>query len=320
MIQISPGMDAKAAAFGEYISIIFNNTAAAIDELLSKLMNGEAVDAASGVTEPSLFGILHGGLWVNSSVNTSPNLSISAMTDLTRDDIVSRGINSIWSQSKIYVTYANLSDDSVGSKCQADRNGWQASKTCAHGGVYYLYHFREHHHLNGNLAYPQGADEMMKAPFNLQPSWVTAGSAASYRAQNNGSGGFAYNQSDTSIDLIDTLTKVGKTGTLDSLRTMPGVWNISVCDMGSHNDWNGDFTSKPMVTENKSCLKFFFPCCCGPGCLQTRDFVRSAQMDGFKTIVHTCRKQLRSCTAWPPGVASIDFGKAGTITNQTCVN
>ena len=299
--------------------MIFNSTAGAVDQLVSRLMNGLAVNAAPGTADPTLFGILEGGYWVNSTVITNPNLSITAMTEVMRDDLIQRGINYIWSQSKIYVTFADLNDDASGTKCQADKNGWQASKTCADGGVYYLYRFNEDGHLIGHLDYPWGADKMTDSPFEIQPSWVTKSSAASYRAQNGGVGGFNYDQTTPPTNLTDVLTEVGQSGTLDGLHTLPGVWNISVCDMGTHNDWNGDFTQKPMVTENKDNLSFFFPCCCGPQCTQTPDFIKSAQMENFKTIYDTCKTQLTLCEAWPPGVTSIDFGKAGVITNKHCL-
>lgn len=302
------------------MGLTFNNTAGAVDQLVSKLMNGDSLNPVPDSKDPSLFNILDGGLWVNASVITNPKLSISAMTELMRDDLTSRGINYVWLQSKIYVTFANLDDDAAGTKCLADKNGWQASKTCADGGVYYLYRFNEHGNLRGNLDFPWGADHMTESPFNLQPSWVTAGSAASYRAQNGGMGGFEYDQTTAPANITNILTQVGKTGTLDGLRTMPGVWNLSVCDMGMHSDWNADFTQNPMVTENKDDLSFFFPCCCGPNCLQTHDFIQSAQMENFKTIFHTCRRQMQPCKAWPPGVVSIDFGDAGVLTNDSCVD
>ena len=152
------------------MGMIFNTTAGAVDQLVSQLMNGLPINAAPGTTDPTIFEMISDGKWINSSVITNPNLSITAMTEVMRDDLIQRGINYIWSESKIYVTFANLNDDANGTKCQADKNGWQASKTCADGGVYYLYRFNEDGNLNGNLDYPWGADKMQQVPWNLFPA------------------------------------------------------------------------------------------------------------------------------------------------------
>ena len=314
-------LDAKAATFGAYMSNIFNSTSAAVDTLVSNMMQGQAVNGPAG-GDPTILGILDSGGWVNSSAITNPALSITQITDLLRQDLIQRGINYIWGQSKIWVTFANLNDDAAGTICQADKNGWQASKTCADGGVYYLYRFNEDGNLEGHLDYPWGADKMTNSPFNLNPAWVTQSSAASFRAQNGGVGGFNYDQTQPPANLSDILTTVSKTQSLSSLSALAGVWNISVCDMGTHNDWNADFTQKPLTTQNQEykdgALSFFFPCCCGPQCTQTHDFIQSSQMENFKTIYETCQTQMTLCSAWPPGVDSIDFGDAGTITRKGC--
>lgn len=85
-------------------------------------------------------------------------------------DLLQRGINYIWGQSKIWVSFADLKDNPDETKCRDDRNGWQANKTCADGGVYYLYRFNEDGHLDGNLVYPWGADKMTNEPYGLDPS------------------------------------------------------------------------------------------------------------------------------------------------------
>ena len=147
---------------------VFNNTASGLDTLVSDMMQGNNL-AFSGGT-PLILDVLAGGGWVNSDVITSPKVSITALTTLLQKDLLQRGINFIWSQSKIYVTFADLKDDAQMTKCKADVNGWQPSKTCADGGVYYLYRFNEDGNLDGNLDYPWGADKMTEPPWNLNPA------------------------------------------------------------------------------------------------------------------------------------------------------
>jgi len=156
------------------------------------------------------------------------------------------------------------------------------------------------------------------------PKWATRSSALAYRAQNGGAGGFAYDYTLAPSNLPALLTVVKETGTLDSLHAIEGVYNISVCDMGTHSDWNGDFTQKLMTTTNSmynsgslfNSLAFFFPCCCGPGCTQTAEFIRSSNMENFRTIFDTCVQQMSDCDAWPQGVTEIDYGGAGKIKRE----
>ena len=146
----------------------FNNTASGIDSLVSAMMQGNNGDFTGGT--PLIFDVLVGVGWVNSDVITSPKVSQTALTNLLQKDLLQRGINFIWGQSKTYVTFANFNDDAQGTKSKANFNGRQASKTCLDGGVYYLYRFNEAGNEDGNLDYPWGADKMQQAPWNLNPA------------------------------------------------------------------------------------------------------------------------------------------------------
>lgn len=124
----------------------------------------------SNQPSPLLLNVLHGGGWVDQSVVTSPAVSITNLRTLLQKDLIQRDINFIWGQSKIWVSFVNLHDDARNSKFLADQNGWQASKTCKDGGVYYLYRFNEDGNENSALDYPWGADKMAAAPFYLNPA------------------------------------------------------------------------------------------------------------------------------------------------------
>ncbi len=75
--------------------------------------------------------------------------------------------------------------------------------------------------------------------------WMTHCSAAAYRSQNNGAGGFAYDYTKASTNLPGLFVAIGTTGSLEKLNALEALWNLSVCDMGTNSDWNSDFTPKP---------------------------------------------------------------------------
>ncbi len=90
---------------------------------------------------------------------------------------------------------------------------------------------------------------------------------------------------------------VASNGTLTPFQDGPGwegVWTIPVCDVGSHVEWNTQFWDKK---EGFGRL----PCCCGPNCADTAEFVQAAGMKDFQTLLHGCKRQLKG--------TEIDFSK-----------
>jgi hypothetical protein len=61
-----------------------------------------------------------------------------------------------------------------------------------------------------------------------------------------------------------------------------GNWNITVCDMGDHLEWNGQYGESSMA-----------PCCCGHNCEDTKTFVQLANLHGVQSYLKQCRKQLK---------------------------
>ena len=306
----------------------FTDTQKALDDYVAQLMSGQL---KSSDNSPAILGFLQGGAWVDQTALDNPKASISSLSAFLQRDLVQRGINHIWSQSKIWVTFADRGDDASHTKCTADRNGWQASKTCLDGGVYYLYRFNENGDHQGHLSYPWGADQMAADPWKLNPSvgisalrayhtylrslqWVTLSSARSFRAINKQIGGFDYNHANVPATLPNLAQSIVGKGSLDDLAAMEGVWTLPVCDMGKHSDWNSDFTATIANADNAILPNC--PCCWGPNCSQTKNFIQAAQMNNFDTIHDRCKAQLRSCAAWPPGVTEIDFGDSGKITQN----
>ena len=148
---------------------VFDSTQAGVDKFIQQLMAGENIGGQAG-GNPTLLDVIGSGQWISQDILKNSQTGIPAITTLLQKDFIQRGINHIWLQSKIWVSYANLNDDAATSKCLNDRNGWQASKTCLHGGVYYLYRFDERGNEAGSLDYPWGADKMSSAPWNLSPA------------------------------------------------------------------------------------------------------------------------------------------------------
>lgn len=64
--------------------------------------------------------------------------------------------------------------------------------------------------------------------------WVTHSSATAYRSQNNGACGFAYDYTEASTNLPGLFGAVGKTGSLENLNALEGLWNLSVYDRVEH--------------------------------------------------------------------------------------
>lgn len=149
------------------MSEVFSGMVTATDNFLAELMNGvDFADPAGGW--PTLALMLSGGAWVSPA--TGSNVSVADTSKLLKNDLIQRGINLLWSGTKTWVTFVDLNDDAQQTKCWADTNGWQASKYCADGGVYYLYFFKETGNLNGYVTYPYGADQMSGQTWGLNPS------------------------------------------------------------------------------------------------------------------------------------------------------
>jgi len=212
---------------------------------------------------------------------------------------MARGINALWKKSKIYITFVNLSDDALGTKCRADQSGPQITKYCADAGVYYLYRFDERGDHVGALDKPWGMDDLHSV--GLDPAWVTESSAQSYHTSGNG---YNYDQKIGAQLILAAASKTGVAQFNDKAGRLPGTWTIPVCDMGNYTRWNQDYVTSPARgVEHSGPL----PCLCGPGGARTAAFAREAQMEGFDTLLYWCFEQTRS-VPWPAGVREIDYG------------
>jgi hypothetical protein len=77
-----------------------------------------------------------------------------------------------------------------------------------------------------------------------------------------------------------------------------GVFNVPVCDIGAHIEWNTQYGDKK---EGFGRL----PCCCGPNCSDTKAFVEAAGMNGFQQLLSGCKSQLKGSDL---NFSMIDYG------------
>ncbi|KAI9682371.1 MAG: hypothetical protein M1817_000425 [Caeruleum heppii] len=289
--------NANAKQFGTFIASAFNEMRKSLDFFATDTFEGRAVNGVY------LYDLLFGGVWAQPQID----VPISDIANKTGTDLLARGVNSLWTKSKIYVTFVDLLDDASKSKCTADISGPQVTKYCADGGVYYLYRFDEDGHHRGHLDKPWGMDELNK--IDLQPAWATEGSAKSFRvSQKLGGDGYNYDQEKGTDQILRDGSKSGIQSLADSAGRLAGSWDIAVCDMGTWGkNWNYDYVSDPGREGNHP-----MPCMCGPGGKDTAAFAKKAQMENFDTLPDWCGDQMNGDDSfvWPEGVTRVEYGWA----------
>ena len=84
-----------------------------------------------------------------------------------------------------------------------------------------------------------------------------------------------------------------------------GVYTLPVCDVGDHKDWLPEYGSQ---STNK------LPCCCGFNCVDTRNFIETANLNKSVDFWIQCKKQLHSTDL---DFSKIDYGiDAGSALNR----
>lgn len=68
--------------------------------------------------------------------------------------------------------------------------------------------------------------------------WITESSARMYRLLvENGKSPYS-TDGDEQLDVVKNVKGFTDAGGLAAIPRVPGVWNLPVCDMGPHVDWN----------------------------------------------------------------------------------
>ena len=110
---------------------------------------------------------------------------------------------------------------------------------------------------------------------------ITKASARAYRVAK-----FNFTHADEMAQLEAALASNGTTIPFEQGPGWVGTWTLPVCDMGTNN-FNTQYGAKP--------TRFgMMPCCCGPNCSETKQFIQAANMQGFQTVLHACQTQLKT--------------------------
>ena len=210
-------------------------------------------------TGRTILDYLRGGSFIVPS-----NISNGMIESFWEDSLTGRTINSEWVTQRYFVTFAR-------TKHSRTNVGPRDTKYFSHagGGVYYLYAWK-----NGGLEMPEAMTELQS--YGIRPEAVTESSARAFEFMK-----YNYTNNVALQQLHASLFNATSNPVLDGAR-WPGNWNITVCDMGDHLEWNGRYGESSMA-----------PCCCGHNCEDTKIFVQLANLHGDQSYLKQCRKQLK---------------------------
>jgi hypothetical protein len=201
--------------------------------------------------------------------------SASEVESFYKKQMISIAINSQWKKRKVFTTFFSTSDTN-------DTSGPNQTKyySSEDKGVYYTYLYHEDGILKGRLGKPDGLDQMNDTSWDISGNDITKASAAAFRI-----GRYNYTEDMATQELRNAIASNGALSPWEDGAGWRGTWTIPVCDLGANN-WNTQF-------DNTSSRYGVLPCCCGPDCKDTKDFVQAANMVGFQTLLYGCEQQLK---------------------------
>lgn len=200
--------------------------------------------------------------------------------------MISRTIGASWASHRYYVTFSRSNDSSIATGPPSARYYSQEDQ-----GVYYVYNYIEDGSLKGHLDAPKNLEKLAGAPYNISGSDIAKASGGAWRQ-----GGFNYTQELASKRIMASITSNGSLRPFRDGAGWEGTWNLPVCDLGNHSDWNSPYgkSGKPNKYD-------YLPCCCGPDCRDTKAFAKASNMAGMQTYIHGCKEQLNG--------SDVDFDK-----------
>jgi hypothetical protein len=225
-----------------------------LEEWSNKLFSG-----ARDATGRTILDYLRGGSFI-----VPTGISNGMIEQFWEDSMTGRTINSEWVTQPYFLTFARTKNKSTSV-------GPQDSKyySDAAGGVYYLYSWQ-----NGGLEMPEEMTELPSYGIPLDAPTESSACAFEFKKYN-------YTNNVALEQLHASLFNATSNPVLDGAR-WTGNWNITVCDMGDHLEWNGQHGESSMA-----------PCCCGHNCEDTKTFVQLANLHGVQSYLKQCRKQLK---------------------------
>lgn len=275
----------------------------------------------------TLLSVLAGGSFIETLWSqTIYELALSA-------DVISRQINTAWSNPIIgltYVSFTNLDDNVNRTICNGTHWGARSTQVCDDGGVYYLNVINKAG-TTPSLQAPPGFDSLLD--YGIMPWWPTSSAALTYRILNPNANVVPPTYDSTNDTVFsDYLAEWATANTMNLLQGIgqsPSEWEgIHVCDQGE-NAWQLDWSNTGGYTTS-STLYQPLPCCCGYQCSGTAAFfeANNAYEATIVWIAAQCAVNLISVDpvlelstaniGWnlisggPP--SSIDYGQGHTVT------
>lgn len=213
-----------------------------------------------------------------------PGVDKNTITDKMNAFLAAKAINQLWRTQKIFVMGGGACGDNQGIG-----EGPQAYSVCRDGKAWYLYMWRENSglilnsHKWGNVDFPLGADKLGQGDYvGVKVADVINSSLDSFNVA-----GYSYT--------VETAAKRAQSALADGWRnpaaqgpSWEGTFTIPVCDVGGAVGSN--IERKEWILQDYG--QEARPNWCGPICSgnaqTTKDFIHTANMDGFQSPKHLC--------------------------------
>lgn len=208
----------------------------------------------------------------------------NAVTDAMTHMLVGTAVNQLYRTQKIFIMGGGACGDNQGIG-----SGPQEASVCRDGKAWYLYYWQENDvisttsHQWGWVASPPGADKLDQGDYSgVSVEDIIDSSLDAYNAA-----GYDYNADTASKRAEDAITNAwanpGSKGA-----AWEGIFTVPICNVGGAVD--ADFKLKEYILQPYG--HDSRPCWCGAICdgdvQKTQDFIKAANMEGFKSPKHLC--------------------------------
>lgn len=210
----------------------------------------------------------------------------NAVTDSMTSMLVGTSINQLYRTQKIFIMGGGACGDNQGIG-----SGPQESVVCRDGKAWYLYYWQENDvisttsHQWGWVNPPPGSDKLGQNEYQgVTKEDIINSSLDAYNVA-----GYDYSSDTLASRAQDAISNAwanpGSQGA-----AWEGIFTVPVCDISGTIGQNydlGEYILQPYGHDSR-------PCWCGPICggdtQKTQDFIKAANMDGFKSPKHLCKE------------------------------
>ncbi|KAJ5824366.1 hypothetical protein N7447_006706 [Penicillium robsamsonii] len=211
----------------------------------------------------------------------------NAVTDLMTNMLIGTAINQLYRTQKIFIMGGGACGDEQGIG-----SGPEASVVCRDGRAWYLYYWQENDvisltsHRWGWVATPPGLEKLGQGDYGgISIADVINSSLDAWNVA-----GYNYN-TETASDRASDAIKNSWASPGSKGASWEGIFTIPVCDVSNAID--SDYPMKEYILQPYG--HDSRPVWCGPICngdvQTTQDFIKAANMDGFKSPKHLCEDQ-----------------------------